>query len=71
MLIPPVLVIVREGNGKYIFSYVLNLLDVTILRNGKAQDRNLNVFKTKILSFYQNILQKMGRRNSSQMILHF
>ena len=51
MLIPPVLVIVREGNGKYIFSYVLNLLDVTTLRNGKAQDRNLNVFKTNLRVF--------------------
>ena len=26
--------------------------------------------KTNIWSFYQNILQKMGRRNFSQMILH-
>ena len=32
--------------------------------------RNLKVFKTKIWSFYRVILQKMGRRNSSQMILY-
>ena len=36
----------------------------------KYKVRNLKVFKTNIESFYQNILQEMGRRNSSQMILH-
>ena len=36
----------------------------------KYMIRNLKVFKTNIWSFYQNILQKMGRRNSSQMITH-
>ena len=44
MLIPHALVIVREGNGKYIFSYVFNLLDVMTLRNGKAQDKKLKCF---------------------------
>ena len=33
--------------------------------------RNLKVSKTNISSFYQNILQKMGGRNSSQIIFHF
>ena len=38
------------------------------LWNGKVQDKKFKSFKTNIWSFYQNILQKMRRRNSSQMI---
>ena len=38
------------------------------LRNDKVQD--LKVFKTNIESFYQKILQEIGMRNCSQMILH-
>ena len=36
----------------------------------KWQSAKLKDFKTNIWSFYQNILQEMGR-NSSQTILHF
>ena len=71
------LVIVKELNGKYIFQCVLKLLNLRESINGKVQDKKLKVliqtflskhFNTKI--FYQNILQKMGRRNSYQMILN-
>ena len=37
----------------------------------KYKTRNLKVFKTIRWSSYQNISQKMGRRNSSQMFLYF
>ena len=37
----------------------------------KCKIRSLKVFKMNIWSFYQNILQKMGMRNSSQTILPF
>ena len=71
------LVIVKELNGKYIFPCVLKLLNLRESINGKVQDKKLKFliqtflskhFNTKI--FYQNILQKMGRRNSYQMILN-
>ena len=51
------------------FSVFLNLLNFMTLRNGKVQDKKFKVFKTH-LSLYQNILQKMGGRNSSQMIIN-
>ena len=37
----------------------------------KYKIRNSKDFKTDIWSFYQNILQKMGKRNFLQMILIF
>ena len=69
--IPSLLLIFRESNGKYIFWCVLNLLNFMALRNGnKYKIRNSKVLKTNIWGLYHNILQKMGRRNSSKMILY-
>ena len=71
------LVIVKELNGKYIFQCVLELLNLRESINGKVQDKKLKFLIQTFLSkhfntkfFYQNILQKMGRRNSYQMILN-
>ena len=61
MHIIPLLVIIRESND-------LNFMK---LRNGKVQDKKFKDFKAKIWSFYQNISQKMGKRNYFQMILDF
>ena len=45
----------------------MNLVNFMTLRNDKVEN---NKFKIKnIWSFYHNALQKMGRRNSSQIIL--
>ena len=37
----------------------------------KYKIRNLKVFKTNIWSFYENILQKMERKNSSKWFFIF
>ena len=48
ILIPPLLVIVRESNGKHIFQCVLNLLNAMTLRNVKVQHEKFKSFKTNI-----------------------
>ena len=44
MHILPLLVIVKESNGKYIFWCVVNLLNFMALRNDKVQDKKFKRF---------------------------
>ena len=49
----------------------MNLLTFISLRNGKVQDKKIEkILKQTFEVLYQNILQKMGRRNYFQIIFH-